>query len=245
MTCANRLKLVVQLRRFVVPEGARRPNLASQCLGLALRQLPDAWHHRHGYQLLLAENFHDPAIHQSALPCNALRSLKDDFNQVADLRNPKNRRRSVSGKFLLPGYDALNDIVNQVDPHSLAWAINQWLAANSDLLPKSLALDGKDLGGKGKLGAVVTLCHHHTGAPLATHTYSGEKNDCELPLSQTLLHQAAPVPSNAVITGDALHAQKNRADHHPSRAGFYLALNDNQPTLYALARKKSDYLPPA
>ena len=44
VTCANRLKLVVQLRRFVVPEGARRPNLASQCLGLALRQLSPRWH---------------------------------------------------------------------------------------------------------------------------------------------------------------------------------------------------------
>ena len=54
MTCAKRLKLVVQLRRFVVPEGARRPNLASQCLGLALRQLPDAWHDQHGYRPLLA-----------------------------------------------------------------------------------------------------------------------------------------------------------------------------------------------
>jgi hypothetical protein len=29
----------VQLRRFLVPEATRRPNLASQCLGLALREL--------------------------------------------------------------------------------------------------------------------------------------------------------------------------------------------------------------
>ena len=42
------------------------------------------------------------------------------------------------------------------------------------------------------------------------HTYSGEKNDCELPVSQTLLQKAAPVLINAVVTGDALHAQKKR-----------------------------------
>jgi|GEM_PF-5355180 len=84
-------------------------------------------------------------------------------------------------------------------PPSLAHAINQWLTANSDLLPKSLALDGKNLGGKGKLGALVTLCHHHTGAPLVIRTYSGDKNDCELPVSQTLLKQVAPVLVNAVI----------------------------------------------
>jgi hypothetical protein len=324
VTCANRLKLVVQLRRFLVPERLRRPNLASQCLGLALRQLQDEWQQQHGYRPLLAESFHDPAIHQgtlykvtnwtplgftkgfqrhradfyqdlrspkqlwgrplqrnalqilgqpgtlpeehrqgvaestcgarSALSCNALRSLKDAFNEVADPRNPKNRRHPLrallgmlvygllcgapdvkaiwakcgplnqcqraalgltrrhkeSGHLLLPGYDAINDIVNQVDPHSLAQAINRWLMANSDLLPKTLALDGKDLGGKGKLGALVTLCHHHTGAPLAMDTYSGKKDDCELPVSQQLLEQAAPVLANAVITGDALNAQKKR-----------------------------------
>lgn len=269
VTCANRLKLVVQLRRFVVPEGARRPNLPSQCLGLALRELADAWQEKHGYRPLLAESFHDPAIHtgtlykvtnwtplgftkgfkrhradfyqdlpspkqlwirplqknaqqllgtpgslpeehrqgiaqatcgaRSALTCKALRSLKDAFKQVDDPRNPKTRRHPLSallglltygllcgapdvkaiwakcgplnqhqraaigltrrhrfsGQLLLPGYDALNDIVNQINPHSLAHAINQWLTTNSDLLPKTLALNGKDLGGKGKLGALV------------------------------------------------------------------------------------------
>ena len=33
MTRSKRLKLVVQLRRFLVLEATRRPNLASQCLG--------------------------------------------------------------------------------------------------------------------------------------------------------------------------------------------------------------------
>ena len=32
VTCANRLKLIVQLRRFYVLDHARAPNLASQCL---------------------------------------------------------------------------------------------------------------------------------------------------------------------------------------------------------------------
>jgi hypothetical protein len=47
----------------------------------------------------------------------------------------------------MPGYDAFNDLVNAVDPLSLAAALNRWLIANSDLLPKTLAMDGKDLGG--------------------------------------------------------------------------------------------------
>jgi hypothetical protein len=41
-------------------------------------------------------------------------------------------------------------------------------------------------------------------------TYSGEKDDCELPAAQALLEEAAEVLPHAVITGDALHCQKKR-----------------------------------
>ena len=40
VTCANRLKLVVQLRRFLVIDAQRRPNLASQCIGISLQKPP-------------------------------------------------------------------------------------------------------------------------------------------------------------------------------------------------------------
>jgi len=43
VTRSQRLKLVMQLRRFLVVETTRRPNFASQCLGLALRELAAAW----------------------------------------------------------------------------------------------------------------------------------------------------------------------------------------------------------
>ena len=67
VTCANRLKLVVQLRRFYVIESARRPNLASQCLALSLRTLGGEFEARHGFQPLLAESFHDPEEHTGTL----------------------------------------------------------------------------------------------------------------------------------------------------------------------------------
>ncbi len=63
VTRANRLGLVVQLRRFLVVEAARRPNLASRCLGLALRGLVGQWREAHGYDPLLAESFSDPQSH--------------------------------------------------------------------------------------------------------------------------------------------------------------------------------------
>lgn len=63
VTRANRLGLVVQLRRFLVVQAARRPNLASRCLGLALRGLVGQWCESHGYEPLLAESFSDPESH--------------------------------------------------------------------------------------------------------------------------------------------------------------------------------------
>lgn len=63
VTRSERLKLVVQLRRFLVLEEARRPNLASRCLGAGLRELVGQWEREHGYRPLLAESFSDPESH--------------------------------------------------------------------------------------------------------------------------------------------------------------------------------------
>lgn len=326
VTCANRLKLIVQLRRFYVLDSARRPNLASQCLALSLRSLRAEFEARHGFQPLLAESFHDPEEHtgtlykatnwqpvgftkgfkrhrrdfyqdtgkpkhlwvrplkkdalgllarpgllppahqaaiaegdtagaRCALKCSELRTLRHALQGLTDTRNPKairhpfsamltlivyglicgaadvkaiwrkcgpldeNQRRSIgltkrnkrTGKLTLPGYGALNDLVNRIDPVELARALNAWLCANSDLLPKSLALDGKSIGAKGRLGGIVTLCFHATGQPLAQRTYSGKKDDCELPVAQHLLEKTAGDQlDGALVTGDALHTQKKR-----------------------------------
>lgn len=67
VTRAKRLKLVVQLRRFLVLDKHRRPNLASQCLGLALRKLPKQWFAQHGYEPLAAESFSDPESHEGTV----------------------------------------------------------------------------------------------------------------------------------------------------------------------------------
>jgi hypothetical protein len=63
VTRSERLKLVVQLRRFLVLEEARRANLASQCLGAGMRELVAQWESEHGYRPLLAESFSDPESH--------------------------------------------------------------------------------------------------------------------------------------------------------------------------------------
>ena len=61
----TRLKLIVQNRRFLLlTEKGQSPNLASQALGAALRELPQHWQERFGYRPLLAESFTDPEAYE-------------------------------------------------------------------------------------------------------------------------------------------------------------------------------------
>jgi hypothetical protein len=116
--------------------------------------------------------------------------------------------RNKDGRLTMPSYDAINNFVNGINPVELEQALNQWLAVHQGKLPRSLALDGKDLGHA--LGAIVTLCNHEDGRPVAMASYSGEKDDCELPVAQELLKQSQSkgILENATITSDALHTQK-------------------------------------
>lgn len=58
---SERLKLVVQNRRYLLfHERGKEPNLASQALAAACRELPLQWEERFGYRPLLAESFTDP-----------------------------------------------------------------------------------------------------------------------------------------------------------------------------------------
>lgn len=321
LTRGSRLPLVTQLRRFLVLESRREANLATRCMGLALRELPAHFEEKYGYRPLLAESFSDPQLHEGtiykasnweplgfskgfsrhksefyldeknpkkywiyplhknarqllsspsplpeifqkgtsegvagarcALSCKHLRSLSDAFYNVPDHRGPMSRRyskigmfgliahgllvgaptvkaiwkrcgalsqtqrkaiglnvRNEHGRLVMPSYDAINNFINGIDPDELAKALNQWLAAHQDKLPKSLALDGKDLGHA--LGAIVTLCRHEDGRPVAMAAYSGAKEDCELTVAQDLLRESGDFLENATVTSDALHTQKKR-----------------------------------
>ena len=333
VTRSQRLKLVVQLRRFLVPEKTRRPNLASQCLGLALRELPVHWHAEHGYRPLMAESFSDPESHhgtvykvtnwtcagdtkgfsqnhtdyylpndrpkklwlkplaknartllcapelpedckagltdgggaRSPLKTAQLKTLRDAFLQVPDPRRPQSRRHPLSamltlialgmlmggrdmrniwrhvaklnerqraaiglkvrhkesGRLKMPGYDALNDLMNKIKPKDYAAALTGWLQANTGILPRSLAFDGKSIG-DGKCGMVITLCRHEDGRPVAMIPATGEKEDSEPSEARALLADPQVSLENALVTADPLH--------------------NKEPTLRVIVEKGGDYL---
>lgn len=333
VTRSQRLKLIVQLRRFLVVGKTRRPNLASQCLGLALRELPTHWHAEHGYRPLMAESFSDPESHhgtvykvtnwtyagntkgfsqdhtdyylpndrpkklwlkplvknactllcarevpedckagltagggaRSPLKVQQLKTLRDAFLQVPDPRRPQSRRHPLSamlslialgllmgardmlniwrnvakldesqrasiglrvrhkasGRLKMPGYDALNDLMNKIDPKAYAAALNQWLQANTGILPRSLAFDGKSIG-DGTCGMIITLCRHEDGRPVAMIPASGKKEDSEASEARALLASPEVNLQNALVTADPLH--------------------NKEPTLRVIIEKGGDYL---
>jgi hypothetical protein len=130
-------------------------------------------------------------------------------------------REKQSGRLRMPGYDALNDLMNAIEPHAYAAALTEWLQVNAGILPRSLALDGKSIG-DGKCGMIVTLCRHEDGRPVAMIPATGKKEDCEVSEARALLADPCVNLENALITADPLH--------------------NKEPTLRVIIEKGGDYL---
>ena len=323
----------MQLRRFLVLEATRRPNLASQCLGLGLRELPTQWLAEHGYRPLLAESFSDPESHagtvykatnwiaagdtqgfsqnhtdyyipnerpkklwlklldsqafalmcapqlpaqceaavvsrggvRSPLKVGQLSSLRSAFDQVPDPRRPQSRRHPLtamltlialgllmggrdmldiwrkvacldqnqreaiglkvrekeSGRLKMPGYDALNDLFNALDPVAYAQSLTAWLQANNGLLYRSLAIDGKSIG-NGRCGMIITLCRHEDGRPVAMIPATGKKEDCEATQARVLLADPQVLLAGAIITADPLHNKQDTLRVIVEKGGDYV-----------------------
>ena len=111
VTRSERLKLVVQLRRFLVLEEARRPNLANQSLGGGLRVLAQQWESEHGYRPLLAESFSDPESHAGtvykATNWEQAGITKGFSQDRADFYIPNGRPKKLWLKKLVPNACAL------------------------------------------------------------------------------------------------------------------------------------------
>ena len=61
---SQRLKLVVNNARFLLPDAARRRNLASRVLAVSVAALAGQYEAQYGYRPLLAETFTDPRRHK-------------------------------------------------------------------------------------------------------------------------------------------------------------------------------------
>ena len=122
-----------------------------------------------------------------------------------------------------PSYNALYNLLRQLDPHLFAATLTQWMEGQSGSLPRALALDGKYVSDK-----ALTLClsEHETGSPVAVAVADDKprtednKKDGELTVSKKLLGKSNL--DNAVVTCDALYDAKPIARTIVEEGGDYL-----------------------
>jgi len=126
-----------------------------------------------------------------------------------------------SGRLKMPGYDALNDLFNKIDPHAYAAALTAWLQQNTGTLPRSLALDGKSIG-NGKCGMIVTLCRHEDGRPVGMIPATGVKKDCEVSEGRALLGSPEVNLVGAIVTLDPLHNKMDTMHTIVEQGGDYI-----------------------
>lgn len=134
-----------------------------------------------------------------------------------------------------PSYKALYHLLGLLDPNTLADTLGGWLSAHHGSLPRALALDGKYIR---DLMLTLALSEHETGAPVAVTIASKEpksaaaKTEGEITAAKRLYPQVNL--HNAVITGDALHCERESMQLVVEKGGdFLFQVKDDQPTAMA------------
>jgi hypothetical protein len=138
-----------------------------------------------------------------------------------------------------PSYKALYNLLGLLDTNTLADTLNTWLAAHHGTLPRALALDGKYIR---DLLLTLALSEHESGAPVAVTIASkapkseASKTEGELTAAKRLYQNVGL--RNAVITGDALHCERENMQLVIENDGdFLFQLKGNQPTALAEAER--------
>jgi hypothetical protein len=138
-----------------------------------------------------------------------------------------------------PSYKALYNLLGLLDPNVLADTLNAWLAAHHGTLPRALALDGKYIR---DLILTLALSEHETGAPVAVTIASKQpkseasKTEGEITAAKRLY--PAVNLHNAVVTGDALHCERESMQLVVENGGdFLFQLKGDQPTALAEAQR--------
>jgi hypothetical protein len=195
------------------------------------------------------------------LLCGA-RNLSDIVRSVQLLSQRERKalglpRKKNSEVFRVPCYNALRELLPMIDLHQLLKLLTGWLTQHEGILPRTLALDGKDLGAQ--LGQIVSLINttysargtkpglEHDGTPappLAMAVAAGKGYEQAAALE--LLDRPEVELRGALLTADALHCQ--HATLHQIVAGkggeYLVSLKDNQKKAAAYAREVLDVAPP-
>jgi predicted transposase YbfD/YdcC len=145
----------------------------------------------------------------------------------------------LAGCFQPPDEATFRRVLEALDAAALEAAVGSWLAARSSPGPRrrAVAVDGKAVrgtrhaSGDGQARHLLAAADPQASAVLAQAEVDGKTN--EITAFAPLL---APLDlAGAVVTADALHAQREHAQFLVTvkHAHYILTVKNNQPTLYA------------
>lgn len=139
--------------------------------------------------------------------------------------------------YRVPTYNGLRNTLKRLDIGHFERLLTQWQAQHQGTLPRSLAIDGKDLGKE--LGILVSLVltdeDEEAGTPVAMQT-AGKGH--ELKVAQDILRSEDVCLAGSIVTADSLHCQQGTARIIVGRGGDYIiSLKDNQPSINKEARR--------
>ena len=167
--------------------------------------------------------------------CAALSGARS-FKAIAEWAKDLSRetlRRLGSRRWHPPSEPTIRRVLQKLDADRLDVEIGRWLIPHCRVAGQGLSVDGKTLRGAHDVGEtaphLLSAILHQEGLVLAQRAV-GEKTN-EIP---ELPHLLAPLSiEGAVITADALHAQKETARYvvEVKKADYLFTVKDNQPTL--------------
>jgi len=209
---------------------------------------------RYGLRLMLT-------LISLGLLCGA-RTLSDIVRSVQLLSQRDRKalglaRKKESAVYRVPCYNAFRELLPMLDLAQMLRLLSAWLTQHEGRLPRTLALDGKDLGAQ--LGTIISLInttesgggpkagleHDGTPAPPVSMAVADGKGH-EQSAALQLLASAELDLQGAIVTADALHC--HHATLHEIVAGkggdYIVSLKDNQPKAAAYARGVLESAPP-
>ncbi len=242
------------LERLRAPVGDSEPGADTNAHGV----LPLRKKHRESLHDSF-RGFPDPRARNRSYPLSAMLSLvvmamlagrRDVVSIVRFGKSltPQQRKelgmpRKGEGLFRkVPGYRALRNLLEKIDPDLLATHINTWLATQRDGLPPAMALDGKMVR---DIGGVVSLVDASDGIPIsmAPMRHKEEGPDGEATCARKAIADVGDLQGSSIST-DAGNTSIETSTQILDQGGeILLQIKGNQPKLLEQAQRRTSSAP--
>jgi hypothetical protein len=193
------------------------------------------------------------------LLCGAknLNSIVGDVQMLSQVQRRALGLRKKKGKEFrgVPCYNAFRELLVMLDIDEIQTLFTQWLTQHEGQLPRTIAVDGKDLGKN--LGIIVSMINtthagdgakeglEYDGTPAPPLAMKTADNGHEMKLVQEMLNDPNVDLVGALVTGDALQCNHETLHTIVGQRGadYMVSLKGNQPNACTYAQSQLEGTP--